>query len=42
LIEALGQKVILNGSVPSILEKPKEDKIRKKAHELLDVFYYGD
>ena len=36
------QKKICNGSVPSIMEKPKADKIDKKCQLLKDIFYNGD
>ena len=42
LFEALCQKQIMNGSVPSIIDKPKEDNIRKQGRDLQDVFYKGD
>lgn len=32
----------MNGSVPSQLDKPKHDQIRKQAAELLETFYRGD
>lgn len=32
----------MNGSVPSIIDKPKEDAIREKGDELRHTFYHGD
>lgn len=32
----------MNGSVVPLLDKPRHDKIKKKAKELNQVFYFGD
>ena len=32
----------MNGSVPSIMEKPKVDSIKKQCEDLRSVFYEGD
>ena len=32
----------MNGSVPSIFDKPKHDKIAKQCDDLIDRFYNGD
>jgi len=42
LLENVCQKRIMNGSVPSFLDKPNEDSIREKTAELLHTFYKGD
>ena len=42
MYEAILQKVIMNGSVPSMLDKPKEDAIREQVKKLQQVFYFGD
>jgi len=36
------QKLVMNGSVVPMLEKPKHDEIKKETEKLLDVFYNGD
>lgn len=40
--EAILQKVIMNGSVVSLLDKPKHDKIRERVSKLHKTFYQGD
>lgn len=40
--EAILQKVIMNGSVVSLLDKPKHDQIRERVEKLHKVFYQGD
>ncbi len=40
--EAILQKVIMNGSVVSMLDKPKLDQIREKVAKLQKIFYQGD
>lgn len=42
MIEAVAQKQIMNGSVPSILDKPKEDLIREQSKKIRSIFYHGD
>lgn len=42
MLDAITQKQIMNGSVPSILDKPKHDQIKKKVADLIDIFYNGD
>lgn len=42
MCEAILQKVIMNGSVPDMLEKVAHDDIRKKIDKLHKVFYDGD
>jgi hypothetical protein len=36
------QKVVMNGSVVPMLEKPKHDEIKNNVAKTLDVFYKGD
>lgn len=42
LIEAVLQKKVTNGSVPSILDKPKNDQIGEQCQHWVDTFYKGD
>jgi hypothetical protein len=42
MYEAFLQKLVMNGSVVSILDKPKHDEIKAKAKKLQRMFYYGD
>lgn len=32
----------MNGSVPSILDKPQEDIIREQSKNIRNTFYFGD
>ena len=36
------QKLIMNGSVVPMLEKPRHDEIKKNTQKVLDTFYKGD
>jgi hypothetical protein len=40
--DAILQKVVMNGSVVSLIDKPKHDKIREKVDKLHNIFYQGD
>jgi len=40
--EAILQKLVMNGSVVSLLDKPKHDKIRERVSKLHKTFYQGD
>ncbi len=40
--EAIMQKVLMNGSVVSLIDKPKHDQIREKVDKLHKIFYQGD
>lgn len=42
MLEAIAQKQIMNGSVPSQLDKPRHDQIKEQSAELLHAFYKGD
>lgn len=42
MYEAILQKVVMNGSVVSMLDKPKEEEIKARAKKLQGVFYQGD
>lgn len=42
MCEAILQKVVMNGSVVSLLDKPKHDQIRERVSKLHKVFYQGD
>lgn len=42
LIENIAQKRIMNGSVPSFLDKPRHDDIVAKTDNLSHIFYKGD
>lgn len=42
LLHNILQKRIMNGSVVSLIEKPKIDEINKDCDKLRDVFYNGD
>ena len=42
MMDWIGQKLVLNGSVVPLIEKAKHDKIREKVDKLHDVFYNGD
>ena len=42
MIENVMQKRVMNGSVPSYLDKPKHDDINKQSDELVRTFYQGD
>ena len=42
MIEEILQKRVVNGSVPSLLDKPNHDKILKETTNLHQVFYTGD
>lgn len=42
MIEAVLQKKVTNGSVPSILDKPKNDEIGAQCQHWVDTFYQGD
>lgn len=40
--EATLQKVIMDGSVVQLIDKPKHDMIRSKVDKLHKIFYQGD
>lgn len=42
MIEAVLQKKVTNGSVPSILDKAKNDEIGEQCQHWVDTFYKGD
>ena len=42
MIEAVLQKKVTNGSVPSILDKAKNDEIGEQCQHWVDTFYNGD
>ena len=42
MLEAILQKVVMNGQVVSLIDKPKHDQIRDKVARLHSVFYSGD
>ena len=42
MLEAACQKKIMNGSVPELLEKPKQDDVDEKVAEIVHKFYKGD
>lgn len=42
MIEEVMQKRVMNGSVVSSLDLPKQKEISKKCDELVDVFYNGE
>jgi len=42
MFEAYMQKVVMNGSVPTLLDSHSHDKIKARADALVDVFYNGD
>ena len=42
MYEGLLQKVVMNGSVVQLIDKPKHDMIRQKFKRLQQTFYYGE
>lgn len=42
MIEAIKQKIVMNGSVPSIMDKPRHDIIVREALSLHRQFYEGE
>jgi hypothetical protein len=42
MLDAIAQKQVMNGSVPEILLKPKQDKINEQTKAIRDIFYKGD
>ena len=42
MLDAITQKVVMNGSVVPLIEKAKHDKIRERIAALHSLFYNGD
>ena len=42
VIEQCMQKMVMNGSVVPMIEKPKQDEIREKVKEWRHIFYDGE
>ena len=42
LIEEVLKKRVTNGSVISMLDKPKHDELVEKTQEKVDMFYFGE
>jgi hypothetical protein len=42
MLEAILQKLVMNGSVVPLIEKSKHDSIREKVNALQKIFYEGD
>lgn len=42
MLENVAQKRVMNGSVPSIMDKPKHDAILAQTDNLIHTFYKGD
>lgn len=40
--EAIMQKVLMNGQVVDMLDKPRFDRIRDKCNKMHKIFYEGD
>ena len=42
MIEQCMQKLVMNGSVVPMIEKPKQDEIKQKVDEWRHIFYNGE